>query len=259
MFFALLLAQADPAALVERLGSDDIEVRQRAEADLVRLGATSEAALEKGTRSPDREIAARSARILFELIAPHRLEAKAELAHLRAHLREAILRKRVDDAHVLVDALLQVDPEHPLIDDFLDSFEAWFGPSRDVVLRKIETSTGFVRVPDRATWAARRLKMMEAVASTPSPACCVPCARWRLSTMKVGLRFENARVEEILEYLKDIGGLTIVLAVDTRFEHAATLSAKDVTLGEALERVLAPYGMAGRVTEEGVVLVEVGP
>jgi hypothetical protein len=241
----LLLAQADPAAVVERLGSDDFEVRLRAEADLVRLGPAAEAALEKGTLHADREIAARSSRLL-DVVAPHRREASAALVHLVAHYNEALSRRRIEDARALMGTLKRVDPGHPLLDD-------------DRCLVSSAASKSYSRMPDRATWTSLRAAVMEAVAATPSPARCVPCARWRLSTMKVGLRFENARVEEILAYLKDLGGLTLVLAEDTRFEHAATISAKEVTLADALDLVLSPYEMAGRLTDEGVLLVERKP
>lgn len=259
MLFALLALQ-DPAALVERLGSDDIEQRQRAEADLVALGAASEAALEEGTRHPDREIATRSSRILYELIAPHRLEARAELGHLRAHLSKAVARKNAEDIGILINALHGLDPEHALVVDFLSSSKAWMGavPS-DAVLKKIETASAFARVPGKDAWISRRNGTKDAIAKTTSFGPCPACARWRLSTTRLGFDFENARVEEILAHLKDVGGVAIVLAEDARFDYATTVSAGNVSVEEALESVLAPYRMRGRVTEEGIVVVEAAP
>ena len=59
-----------------------------------------------------------------------------------------------------------------------------------------------------------------------------------------------------------VGGVRLVLdampsdeARDLKLDRAVTIEAKEVTLAEALERVLKPYGMAGRVTEEGVILI----
>lgn len=258
MVLALLLGLQDPAALVERLGSDDIEVRQRAEADLARLGAAAEPALEQGSRHADREIAGRAARILHDVIAPHRREAQAELAHLLAHLREALGRKRKGDVHALLDALQRLDPGHPLTGHDILSTGRWQeeAAALESARKAVEASTAFSAVPGRAAWFTLRDKTREAIAATPSPGPCAPCARWKLSTVRVGLMFENARVEDILKYLKDVGGLTIVLVDDRHFEHATTISAKDVTLGEALERVLRPYGTSARVTAEGVVVVE---
>lgn len=258
MWASLLLVVQDPAELVERLGSDDIEVRQAAEAELVRLGSASEDALEKGTRHADKEIAGRSARLLFDIVAPHRREANAELAHLLSHLREAVAQRRKKDVDTLLAALRRLDLEHPLPRDFELSLTAWEGCflAREAALRKVAESKAFARVPDRATWASARIPAIEAIASTPSPGPCAACARWRMSAVKVGLMFENARVEDILKYLKDVGGLTIVIVDDRPFEHATTISAQDITLGEALERVLRPYGVGTRVTEEGAVLVE---
>jgi hypothetical protein len=259
MLFALVCLQ-DPAALVERLGSDDIEARQRAEADLVDLGQASEAALEKGTRHPDREIATRSARILYELIAPHRLEAKAELDHLRAHLAKAVERENVEDVGLLINTLHRVDPEHALVIDFLSSPKAWLGRAPpDGRLKKIETSTSYARVPDRAAWIARRSGMKDSIARASSFGPCPSCARWRLSTVRLGYSFENARVEDILAHLEDVAGVTIGLGDATRFEYATTISARNVSVEEALESVLAPYGMRAYVTAEGVVRVEKTP
>jgi hypothetical protein len=265
MLLALLLRLQDPAALVERLGSDDIEVRQRAEAELIRLGATAEPALEQGSRHADREIAGRAERILLEVVAPHRREAAAELSHLLGHLREGVSKRDRKAVERLLGALSRVDPGHPLLKV---SAAVATGPwescflSRDAALKEVAASNAFTRMPGREAWEAVRETYREAVAATPSPGPCAPCARWRMSAVKVGLKFENAKAIDILAYLRDVGNIHLIVdamvsdeAREIDLDRAVTIEAKDLTLGEALDRVLAPCGLeAVVVPEEGVVL-----
>ena len=60
----------------------------------------------------------------------------------------------------------------------------------------------------------------------------------------------------------DVGGVNLILDAgmsddprERQLELAVTIEAKDVTLAEALKRLLAPYGMGYLVTGEGVVLL----
>jgi hypothetical protein len=61
------MEQENPTVLVQMLGSNSFEVRDRAEADLKGLGLAALDALEVGTRNPDIEIRTRSARLLASI------------------------------------------------------------------------------------------------------------------------------------------------------------------------------------------------
>ena len=110
--------------------------------------------------------------------------------------------------------------------------------------------------------ALRRLDaraLREAVEATPGPERCLPCARRRLGSLKVGLRVENARVEDVLEYLGVLGGVKVLVPEEIRFDYALTVAEPELTLAEAFERVLRPYGKTARLTAEGVVRVVEAP
>ena len=260
MLLAWLLAQADPAALIERLRSDDIEIRERAEADLVRLGSAAEAALDGASRDGDPEVAARARRLLLDVVAPHRREVDQTLRHLLAHLRSQIGWDNAS-ARALAALLRRYFPDHPLsLKDELVQTAAlpW--------IRDAEAGASFT-YPAREAWTRDREGLREAVDATLRVGkTCPSCVEWRLRTVKVGLVFENAKVEDILSYLRDVGGVNLILdamvsdeAKRLDLDRAVTLEVKDVALEEALTRVLAPYGMGYRVTEEGVVLIGTRP
>ncbi|HEX7902084.1 MAG TPA: STN domain-containing protein [Planctomycetota bacterium] len=257
MLLACLLAQADPAALVERLRSDDIEARARAEADLIRLGAASEGALEAATGDADPEVASRARRILLDVVAPHRREVDQAVRHLLAHLRSQIGWDNAS-ARVLAALLKRYFPDHPLsLKDELVQTPAltW--------IHQAEAAGARFTYPSREAWTRVRDDLRESVSATLRVGkTCPPCVEWRLRTVKVGLAFENAKVEDILSYLRDVGGVDLILdammsdeAKQLDLDRAVTLMVKDVALEEALTRVLAPYRMGYRVTEEGVVLI----
>lgn len=238
MWASLLLLVQDPAALVEGLGSDDIEIRARAEADIVRLGAVAEAALDAASGDADPEVASRARRLLLDVVAPHRREVDRALSHMLSHIG-----RNDASARALAPLLKRAFPDHPLA--------------------RADAPPRFT-YPTREAWMRSRDGLREAVAATlPAGTSCAACVEWRLETVKVGFAFENAKVEDILGYLREVGGVTLILdamvsdeAKDLHLDRAVTIEAKDVTLGEALRRVLRPYGMGFAVMEEeGVVLI----
>jgi hypothetical protein len=89
--------------------------------------------------------------------------------------------------------------------------------------------------------------------------------RRKLDTMKIDLTFTDARLEDLLSFIRDFSGLNIVLdpRASLRLEELSrmTVRAKDLALKEALDFVLSLQGMVYRVTEKLVVLVsyEVDP
>jgi hypothetical protein len=92
MWMVLALALQDPAALVDRLGDDAIDAREKAAAELRRLGEGAVGALEDGLRHADAEVRARSLELLLL-----RLKALPPAMIARhAPLREARLARDVD-------------------------------------------------------------------------------------------------------------------------------------------------------------------
>jgi len=256
MFFACLLAQADPAALVERLRSDDIEVRERAASEISRLGGRAEPELDAASRDADPEVAARARQLLLDFIAPHRREIERVLSHLSWHFQKGVLEKGAGGARQALLHLRMIDPFHP----FGKTLE-WHGVSLFATPEDRHRLAGWMgadhllrglRYPDRAAWEGMR----ERVSRPPYDSACSTCVKGRLMSFKLGMSFENARVETVLEYLKDLGDVSLVLdAMDGHLERAVTLEFRDVTLTEAFERVLAPFDLEARVSDGGVVLI----
>lgn len=259
-----MLPVQDPAALVERLRTDDIEVRQRAETELSRLGSAAESALDGASRDLDPEVASRARRLLLEVVAPHRREVDAAVAHLARHLRRAVLEPRPSAVAEAVRALGEIDPE-----SWFDRGMEWHGLAqvgspehRQALARELtpELLLRELRYPRHSAWARMRERVLGAIGDSDYRRECRDCVARRLREVRIGIAFENARVEDILEYLRDVGDLSIAFgAGEFNLERAVTMEAKDVALGEALERVLLPFGLGARVMEEGVVLVEARP
>lgn len=63
-----------------------------------------------------------------------------------------------------------------------------------------------------------------------------------LATRKVTVRFEGTRLEDALDFIRDVSGLNLVLDATARKEHGerpVTLRLTDIGLGSCLELVLA--------------------
>ncbi len=82
LLFAFALAQdADPSRLIEDLGSNDVEVRTRAEAALVKLGGKALAALEAASGSTDADVRSRASALIREI---RRLDRRAAICRALA-------------------------------------------------------------------------------------------------------------------------------------------------------------------------------
>lgn len=238
----------DPAALVERLRSEDPAVRMRAEADLTKLGEAAETALDAAAKDADPEVAARAKRLLAEGVASHRQEVRREALHVGRHMGTAMMAGSTPVLEGLKAAFAELDPENML--------------ARTVTPLDLSLLSRDLKYPRRSAWPGIREKVRARMEKTVFDRACKACVERRLETLKVGLKFENAKVEEILAYLREVGGVNLILDAgmsddprERQMELAVTIEAKDVALAEALKRLLAPYGMGCRVTEEGVVLL----
>lgn len=233
----------DPAALVERLGSDDIEIRQRAEADLIRLGPAAVPALDAASKRGDPELASRARSLLLEVIVPHRREVDRELAHMAIHGRPpSDKRLDMETAMCLKKALALIDPEHP----FATSTAAWESGA------PAELRTG-LRYPDAARWAEVREKVARYIELPGSMSTCAFCVRRRLAMMKVSITFENARFEDVIAQIETLGAVRVLIDGDVRFDHAVTVKARGA-LGEILDQLFASEGLTVRVLEGGTIL-----
>ena len=187
----------DPAALVERLRAGDIEARERAEAELVRIGAPAEAALDEASRDADPEVAARARGLLLRAVAAHRGEVLRELRHIGRHLSDAARFEHADQILALTGALRRMDPEHPLAKEF--TIRGLWSMERDF------------RHPARDVWTQIRGKVAEDVENASYCRSCEACVTRRLMTAKVGFAFENAKVEDILAHLREVADLNLIL------------------------------------------------
>ncbi len=249
----------DPAALVERLRTGDLEARELAETEFIRLGAAAVPALDRASSDPDPEVSARARSLLMGVLAPHRQEVAREIAHLAVHARLAASGKFPVSPVALGRAMESIDASHPLARE-----GAWIElterttPAGELSAEALQRR---LRFPGPARWQAAR-PQIQALLDRCFEHVCKTCVRRRLDTLKVGLGFENAKVEDILAQLGEVGGVTLIIDAgvsdeerDLQLDRAVTIEAKDVVLAEALKRVLRPYGMGYRVTEEGVVLI----
>ena len=233
----------DPAALVERLRTGDIEDRQGAEAALVRLGPAAEEALDRASRDVDPELSARARGLLLRAVAVHRKDVLRELRHIGRHLSDASRLQDVDELAALTRSLGRMDPEHPLLQGF-------------TISRLCSLERDF-RPPGREAWERVREKVAEGVEKSSYRKTCAECVGRRLGKLRIGFSFENAGIEDILAYLGKVGDLLIEVDAGEFFlERAMTVAEKDAPLGEALGRVLAAFELEWRVTAEGVVLVQ---
>ena len=75
----------------------------------------------------------------------------------------------------------------------------------------------------------------------------------KLATLRVTMEFKDAAVEDVLDFVRDVGGLNVVLTVPDE-GRKVSFSAKDITLKGALSLILKPLGLVWRV-RDGVVEV----
>lgn len=79
----------------------------------------------------------------------------------------------------------------------------------------------------------------------------------RLETMKISVDFEDVKLPEAVDYLRDITGLNLVLlpkAMDKDAETKIRLKVRDLSVKSVLKLVLAPRGL-GATWRDGAVVI----
>ncbi len=254
LLFYLLLQEETVEALIERLGSDSVQVRERAGDRLRERAVEAEEALEQATRSADAEVAARAGEIL-ELLVGYRREVARTLPLL---LKDA--RTEFDEGHFahcvrLCDLALQVAPDFGPVEELRrDALAGCWRPGHGELVQAIELRR--IRLPTLDVWRALKGRI-------PND---VPDDEWgevspnrKLATMKIDLAFEETSLDDILAFIRDFSGLNLVL--DARLHgmidpaRKLDFKVKDRTLGQTLRCLLAEFGLTYVITEQRVVLL----
>jgi hypothetical protein len=256
LLFPLLFQQDPISRLIERLGSDSVEEREAATRQLRCRVDDAQEELEKATLASDPEVAER-AREILKTPSPHRLEVRAEMAHLFDHALWSFQKRRPRECIAFCDAMLLIDGRCTLALDLKDSVRKGFGAA------PVSGDLSSVRVPPRPAWDAVQRRIREtALAGIDAPddgSRCPFAVRSRLETLRIDLEFENARLEDVLQLIQDLTGLYLVL--DARvvsisdMDRKITCRAHDQAVGESLRQILAESGEEFVVTAEGVVLI----
>ena len=256
LLFPLLIQDDSIPALIERLGSDFVEERERATAALAARVDDAQEELERAIESADPEVSARARRIL-ETPTPYRREVRGEMAHLFDHALGSFRERRAAECLALCEAMLLVDPRFRLALDLRESVLRGF--AADAIAGDFYS----LRYPPRRSWEAIRKRIRETVLSgidTPDDGSRCPIAvRSRLQAIAIDLEFENAKFEDVLQLIRDLTGLYLVL--DARMEsmgdmdRTITYRSQGRSVGESLRSILAEAGEEYVVTGEGVVLI----
>jgi hypothetical protein len=267
--------RSDLGGLIERLGSDSVQVRDDASAILAYVGEAALPDLDRALDSPDAEVAARAG-VLIARIAPHRGAAVREMAHLFTHACRSFEAGRLDASVFYCDGVLRIDPAYPPArrlreaalraseeeggrESFLAAVEAWRSETSEADGSLPER--GALRFPSRAEWRVLsktpfHLVPWNGVSLDPTDCAAI---RRKLDTMKIDLAFENIPFEDILAFIRDFSGLTLVLdaAVADRVDPARpiTFKVRDLVLRNVLQRLAAQFGLDFMITEEQVVLL----
>lgn len=121
---AAFLATQDIDRWIEDLGSPRIDVRELAQAELIRQGEAALAALERALLDPDPEVAGRAEEVLIELRGGRRA----------MELRRSLSRELQAEAPEVIPALLSDDPEQWL--EILEGLSGWRVGSDGMILER---------------------------------------------------------------------------------------------------------------------------
>ncbi len=121
-----------------------------------------------------------------------------------------------------------------------------------------------VRFPSREEWAEISKRITESIIKTGEGTGAeedpdILAIKSKIETMKIDMAFENQKLEDILNFIRDFSQLNIVLDAAVRenvdLEKAITFKVKDLVLKNVLKLLLQQFGLDYVITEEKVVLL----
>lgn len=252
LLFCLLLQEERVESLIEKLGSDSVQERERAGERLRERAGEAERALEGAARSADAEVAARAGEIL-EVLVGYRQEAARTLALIMEDARFEFDRGHFLHAARLCDRALGLAPRLDPAEDLKRSALAGcWRPDSGPALQPADLRS--LRLPSLDAWRASTAPRAAPVEEEEPP-----CIQRKLATMKIDLAFEETALEDILAFIRDFSGLNIVLDVSLRTSidpaQKMDLKVKDRTVGQVLRCLLSELGLTYVITAERVVLL----
>lgn len=125
-FLSVLLVQSSATQLLEDLGSDRVEIRDRVESKLMALGPTAEKALQLATKSRDQEVVARVRGILDRVAAVKR---DSDL-YLRYEGRKSLRQDGVDGSGESTNQVIAWSTRRKLARDWRVLFPTMPDPAR---------------------------------------------------------------------------------------------------------------------------------
>jgi tetratricopeptide (TPR) repeat protein len=216
--------------------------------------------------------------------AAHDTSVKREVTRKIAQLLErsymAFDQRNFDRCIELCDEVLAIDRHYPVAKELKEDsekarhkeeyyavlarkVEAWKAQTDDDEQVEVPWAQT-LSFPSREEWAEISKRLGESVVRSGTTGGVdenpdLQAIRRKLDTLKMDLNFDNAKVEDILAYIRDYSGLNIVLdaAVQSRVDPEKTLTfkSKDLALKDNLKLLLSQVGLEYRVTDERVVLL----
>jgi type II secretory pathway component GspD/PulD (secretin)/tetratricopeptide (TPR) repeat protein len=210
----------------------------------------------------------------------YRREVTRKIAHLLELAYMAFDQKKFDRCAKLCDEILLIDPHYTVAKELKEDAqrtrhkEEYF----NILAKKVEhwkqltdddeeaviPYSQTVRFPSREEWAEISKRITESVIKTEGgtrgeedPD--ILAIERKLDTMKIDLAFEDTKLQDILDFIRDFSGLNIHIdgAVLANIDPNKTFNfkLKDATLRNVLKILLSQVNLDYRITEEKVVLI----
>jgi hypothetical protein len=256
------------AELLERLGSDDVEVRDQAAFDLGGRLDEARPVLERSVEDPDLEVALRAREILVP--ADEKVVCRT-VGHLLSHGCDAFRRGKWAQGIAYCDSILRIDPHYsPAIDLRRACHRPRDGLPEALTLWLAQDNPLWDRLPlgskprllSRVTW----LRLQSAIAirthvlapnDDQDPD--ILAINRKLDTLRIDVVFEKTKLQEILDFIAESSGLRLVFDADLASlvdsDKEVTFKAKDLVLKRVLQLLLSFQGLVYAVTAEKEVLI----
>lgn len=210
----------------------------------------------------------------------YRREVTRKIAHLLELAYMAFDQKKFDRCAKLCDEILLIDPHYTVAKELKEDAqrtrhkEEYF----NILAKKVEhwkqltdddeeaviPYSQTVRFPSREEWAEISKRITESVIKTEGGTRSeedpdILAIERKLDTMKIDLAFEDTKLQDILDFIRDFSGLNIHIdgAVLANIDPNKTFNfkLKDATLRNVLKILLSQVNLDYRITEEKVVLI----